>query len=128
MVQAVTVNPTEAASDLDRSDRRDSNRVRLRVPASIRMGSGPWCDAGLASDVSASGARLELPRELAEEYQSGDPVAIELRMPACDGNWPCEWTTGGDAVVVRIGECSESDARESLEVAARFVDRIKFRF
>jgi hypothetical protein len=120
---AVLTNSNEGCSD-----RRDAHRVRLRVPASIRIGSGPWCDAGLAQDVSASGARLEIPRQLAEDYESGDPVAIELRMPACDGNWPSEWTTGGDAVLVRVDDSSASADHDSLEVAARFVDRIRFRF
>ncbi len=117
--------PTQSISH---RDRRDAHRLRLRVPVSIRMGSGPWCDAGLARDVSASGALLEIPRGIAQEYESGDPVAIELRMPAADGNWPAEWTTGGDAVIVRVGDDGGRDECASLEVAARFVDRIRFRF
>lgn len=126
---AIATESSETEAPLNEiTDRRRAHRVRLRVPASIRIGSGPWCDAGLARDVSATGARLEIPRALAEDYESGDPVAIELRMPACDGNWPTEWTTGGDAVLVRIDDGSASADHESLEVAARFVDRICLRF
>jgi len=46
VIMPAVANESETTNRLDEwcQDRRDSHRVRLRVPASIRISGGPWCD------------------------------------------------------------------------------------
>ncbi len=112
------------------SDRRVHRRVRVRAPASVCLGGGPWHDAGLTRNVSAGGALIELPARLADEYEPGDPIQFEVRMPASEGVWPSPQTSRADAVVLRAFDPTSDAAcaNGAKLVALRFVDRLRFQF
>lgn len=110
-------------------DRRMHRRVALRVPASVCLGSGPWHDAGLTRNLSAGGALIELPAAVADEYAAGDPIELEVRIPAGEGVWPEPTVGRAEAVVLRSYSPGADDASRggAKLVALRFVDRLRFR-
>lgn len=132
----------DASSLIDREatledDRRTHPRIALRAPASVCLGGGPWHDAAVTRNLSAGGALIELPARLAGEYGSGDPIGFEVRIPASDGVWPGPATGSAEAVVVRSNSAAPDNNSaapdnntqdDSILVALRFVDRLRFRF
>ena len=112
------------------ADRRVHQRVDLRAPASVRLGAGPWHDAGLTRNLSAGGALVELPSDLADEYGPGDPIMFEVRLPASEGVWPGTQTCSADAVVLRSFDRDSVEASDggAKLVALRFVERLRYQF
>lgn len=112
-------------------DRRLHQRIAMRAPASLCLGGGPWRDFAVTRNLSAGGALIEMPCDVAAEYTEGDPLGFEVRIPASEGVWPASTTGMAEAIVLRSADLATTDGNDEepvKRIALRFVDRLRFRF
>jgi len=76
---------------------------------------------GATRDISSGGLRFQT---TAAGLQPGDRLDLTLNLPPADGVWPADSVATCSVEVLRV----RCDAPGSMDVAARFLEPIRFRF
>ncbi len=77
-------------------------------------------------NISSGGVYVELD---APGYRIGDRIHVDLRIPPAEGVSPYEGQASCDAEVVRVAKVVKNEeTHERIGIAARFLDRLRFRY
>lgn len=111
------------------SNRREHQRVNIRIPVECRSASmaASRVVRTVTRNISSSGVYVELE---SPGYRLGDRIHVDLRIPPAEGVSPYQGQATCEAEVVRVANVVKKDEETPgrIGIAARFLDRLRFRY